>query len=368
MEFIKADLLADTVTSYDQTKTTLKGRVFEKTINGNQVLGPSLNKFIDVNLDAGVSPSGVVYSSPNGRVFNITAISAGLATMILHTINYNTGEITYIGKLVLTFPNLAATTHSLRGLKVIDTGTTGWRIFIATTGTVTINGGLFMANNVALADFVQVGFATLPMATSTDQKAVYFLQAPGAVGVGQLNIASVGTVLDSANNKIYVHNGVSATHQYYVYNTNSTASIANVNTGATISVASPGIVSATSHGYSINDQIIFTAGTLPTGLNLNTVYFVSATSFTANSFAVSATSGGAAINTTGSSGSGVTVMRAFGITTAFFDVKTGNLPALTGIILSNDSEDYAMPSNTVNISYSSRYCANESCRNCWHIS
>ena len=360
MEFIKADLLADTVTTYDQTKTTLKGRVFEKTINGNQCLGPSLNKFIDVNSDAGVSPSGIAYASSNGRIFNITAISAGLATMVLHTINYDTGAITYIGKLALTFPNLAATTHSLRSLKVIDTGTTGWRIFIATTGSVLINGGLFMVNNVALADFVQVGFATLPMATSTDEKAVYFLQATGAVGAGQLNIASAGMVLDSTNNKIYVHNGVSATHQYYAYNTTGTPSIANVNTSATISVASPGIVSATSHGYSINDQIKFTAGTLPTGLSLNTTYFVSATSFTANSFAVSATSGGAAINTTGSPGSGVTVMRSFGITTDFFDVKTGNLPALTGTLLLTDSEDYALPGHSVNSGFGCAFFATTS--------
>lgn len=68
----------------------------------------------------------------------------------------------------------------------------------------------------------------------------------------------------------------------------------------TITIAAPGVVSWTAHGLAINSQVIFsTTGALPTGLTAGTVYFVSATGFTANAFSVSLTAGGAAITTTG---------------------------------------------------------------------
>jgi hypothetical protein len=48
------------------------------------------------------------------------------------------------------------------------------------------------------------------------------------------------------------------------------------------------------------DTIYFeTTGALPTGLAINTNYFVIPTGLTTNTFQISATRGGAAINTTG---------------------------------------------------------------------
>ena len=72
----------------------------------------------------------------------------------------------------------------------------------------------------------------------------------------------------------------------------------------TISQASPGIVTVNSHGLIAGDPVLFTTtGALPTGLAINTIYYVTSTSLAANTFTVSATLGGAAINTTGA-GSG----------------------------------------------------------------
>lgn len=71
----------------------------------------------------------------------------------------------------------------------------------------------------------------------------------------------------------------------------------------TISNASPGVVTLASHGFAANDPVVFsTSGSLPTGLTAGTKYFVK-TVLTANTFTVSATAGGAAINTS-SAGSG----------------------------------------------------------------
>jgi hypothetical protein len=78
-----------------------------------------------------------------------------------------------------------------------------------------------------------------------------------------------------------------------------------VSKGATVTIsnASPGVVTLASHGFVANDPVVFsTTGSLPTGLTAGTKYYVK-TVLTGNTFTVSATAGGAAINTS-SAGSG----------------------------------------------------------------
>lgn len=71
----------------------------------------------------------------------------------------------------------------------------------------------------------------------------------------------------------------------------------------TISNASPGVISYT-NTFAANDLVAFYAGAgvLPAGIVAGTYYFVSATGLSGSSFSVSATSGGARINTSGGSG------------------------------------------------------------------
>lgn len=75
-------------------------------------------------------------------------------------------------------------------------------------------------------------------------------------------------------------------------------------TNCTISNASPGVITLSSHGKVANEPIRFRAGsgTLPSGITAGTVYYVSATGLTSNTFTISATVGGAQINTSGGSG------------------------------------------------------------------
>lgn len=346
MKYVKADLLADIVGTYDQTKTTIQGRAQTKTISGDTALGPPLNKFIDTIADT--TPSSAVtpvlsYLSPNGRLFSVGAEAGGIVPISLHTVNLTTGATTYIGTIRAAFPDTAATTHTMRGLKVIDTGNTGWRIFIASSGSVAINGGLFCVNNVDLADFLAVGPGTLfPNATGSNQKATYFLQDPSNIGVGQLNIAATGVTLDTANNRVYVHNGVAATHQFYVYSTNATLDCP-LSTGLSID-ATTDRVTHTAHGYVDNTPIYLTNLSGGTGLTTNTVYFVR--NSTANDYQLSATTGGAAINITVNGTADI--CRAFGTSSSAWVHKTGNLPALTGTLIASDSEDYALPGHTAN--------------------
>jgi hypothetical protein len=81
---------------------------------------------------------------------------------------------------------------------------------------------------------------------------------------------------------------------------------------SSITIASPGVVNLTGHGFTANMGVVFGgAGTLPIGLVIGTTYYVSATGLGANSFEVSATIGGAPINTTGAFAAPITVLPSY---------------------------------------------------------
>lgn len=71
----------------------------------------------------------------------------------------------------------------------------------------------------------------------------------------------------------------------------------------TMTNASPGVVTKSSHGYGVNDTVRFQAGSgvLPAEISAGVNYYVVSVP-TSNTFTVSATVGGAAINTSGGSG------------------------------------------------------------------
>jgi hypothetical protein len=66
----------------------------------------------------------------------------------------------------------------------------------------------------------------------------------------------------------------------------------------TVTIASPGVVTWIGHGFAADQKVrIKTSGALPTGLTANTTYYVR--NPTADTFELSATAGGASINTSG---------------------------------------------------------------------
>lgn len=78
-----------------------------------------------------------------------------------------------------------------------------------------------------------------------------------------------------------------------------TSNIHGVSSTVTITIASPGVVTWTGHTFANGEPIVFsTTGALPTGLTAGTTYWI--INQAANTFQVSATPGGAAINTSGS--------------------------------------------------------------------
>jgi hypothetical protein len=74
---------------------------------------------------------------------------------------------------------------------------------------------------------------------------------------------------------------------------------------ATITSASPGVVTITAHGLVANNIVVFTTtGALPNNITAGTNYYVLATGLTSDDFQVSATAGGVAIDTTSGTQSG----------------------------------------------------------------
>lgn len=95
-----------------------------------------------------------------------------------------------------------------------------------------------------------------------------------------------------------------STHKYRMYRVGSvtkldsyTPKVAQVS----LDVASPGVVGWAGHGLVANQAVYFTSGGgLPTGLTARTLVYVLGASITTDTFQVSATPGGAAIDFTGS--------------------------------------------------------------------
>jgi hypothetical protein len=86
-----------------------------------------------------------------------------------------------------------------------------------------------------------------------------------------------------------------------------------IDSTVTISIAAPGVVTWTGHGLSVNDTIRFTTtGALPTGLAINTTYYVK-TVLSANTFTVSTSAGGAAVTTSGTQSGTQTALVWYGV-------------------------------------------------------
>ncbi len=87
--------------------------------------------------------------------------------------------------------------------------------------------------------------------------------------------------------------------RYPIWCGNTTASTTDLSSTVTMTIAAPGVLTWASHNLQINQPIVLTTtGALPTGLAVNTTYYV-ATIPTANTFTLSATEDGAPITTTG---------------------------------------------------------------------
>jgi hypothetical protein len=257
MKLLDVKLLDSVGTSYDQTRTTLAGRVTQRTIDSKPVLGPPPSKFIDVFSDTlgTITPAVTFYASNNSRIFVLgtqTASPTALLPILCYEFNATTGASTYVGRINVRLPQSPAIVHTIRALKVVDAGTTGWKIYLTAVGTIIVGGsGTLLVNKVDRADFTQVAPPTIDFATGNDQKAVYQLGRRAT-----MNSRSM-----------------------------------------TITLGTPVKFNFTAHGFNNNDQVYFTsqvgAAWTSSTFVANTKYFVRNAS--ADQFELSATFNGASI-------------------------------------------------------------------------
>ena len=73
----------------------------------------------------------------------------------------------------------------------------------------------------------------------------------------------------------------------------------------TVSSASPAVITSTAHELAVDDVVWFEATAIPTGMTADLDYYVINNGITANTFQISASRGGTAVNTT-STGTTVT--------------------------------------------------------------
>jgi len=125
----------------------------------------------------------------------------------------------------------------------------------------------------------------------------------GAAGTFQVNgvdsvvFDSTG-IIQGGNSTVMYENDALITAPYVVGQ--------NAQQTCSISIASPAVVSMTNN-FVANQPVRFVStGTLPTGIAINTPYYVMATGLTTGQFQISATVGGTAISTSGTQSGTVT--------------------------------------------------------------
>lgn len=112
---------------------------------------------------------------------------------------------------------------------------------------------------------------------------------------GQVSGASRIRLADGANCPMMTWSLSDASQRYTFAYTDD-----GLSTTATVTIASPGVITCTAHGLTVGRRVGFTTtGSLPTGISPSTIYYVQSVP-TADTLTISATSGGAAINTSGS--------------------------------------------------------------------
>lgn len=232
-----------TITSgtYNQLVTNLVNRIILSTLPGATLptLGPAgVMNFDTIDQVNGLAPGTIGdLVTPTGastvvRGFIPHAVVAGNLPISYFTYNYQTRVFAYVGRILVTIPS---GTHTLHGFAVDDNagGSTGWRIFLSTTDATTpTNGGLFMVNQLASTDFVQVSFPVIPLATTGDTQASkknFFLQETGGTNTMTANI---GIALDTANHLVYAGNSTTST-VFYEFNYTSAITTVGLATGIT---------------------------------------------------------------------------------------------------------------------------------------
>jgi len=267
-----------------------------------------------------VQPNNKTYNKKSvGQTATITSASPAVITVAASPVNDTAVRFTTTGTLPSPLDN--TTTYY-----VINRTATTFNVSTSVGGsavnTVTSGSGTHTVTTVSLAStapagtnntqIATTGFVSAAVSTTNVSITNWEIDETYATQTATISIASpaVVTVATSPANNTAVSfsttgalpTGITADAPYYVYNRTGTtynlSTTAGVSQTATLPIASPGVVTVAS-APSNGSQVIFsTTGSLPTGVTAGTAYYVVNSAST--TFQISTTSGGSSINFTGS--------------------------------------------------------------------
>ena len=174
-----------------------------------------------------------------------------------------------------------------------------------------------------LRDFPPLTIGSLEP-VSLVEPAATFVTLTYANNAGDVKLVSAGvhglTNAVSQGSDLYITwtGGTASTGFYEVLDADTatdevTIDLPYIDSTVTISIAAPGVITWAGHGLSVNDTIRFTTtGALPTGLAINTTYYVKQV-LSANTFTVSTSAGGAAVTTSGTQSGTQTALVWYGV-------------------------------------------------------
>ena len=277
----------------------------------------------------GVSTACYLSMPPNPTYYTTFTISS-LASTITSGATYTASGITFT----------AQWSYAAGALGIVMTSTSSSQV--AGTGTLTLASGS--------------GPATISY-TGTSQALLFNGYALGAGGDQVVMMA--GTAAVPSGLTAWTANSLQNTSNVYftrdaqlVYNFTTSATASGITAGATYTITGTGVTLTCSitYGSSVTTVLMNTTNgatipssgtlTLASGSGPATITYSAQTS--TMYFNAAATTGGAAVATT-STNSGFTMMRAFGISSNGFLLKTGNLTAITGGVLVANTMNYCKP-------------------------
>jgi hypothetical protein len=303
----------------------------------------------DTEFTISATKNGVAVNTTSAGLGTFTLTHEGLTKTNLRE-NYDYVELTLWQPGVAAVYNLVATNTTVTtnlitlstisyqvkpGMPIVFSGTTFGGITAATTyyvlsspysasipvATVARAGTaatIVTSVNHGLASGQTVNINTTGTALDSDNAvvitvsdAVTFTYTSGASGLITSVAAVTGRVVPDANITVSATQGGTAVSLSTASGTMT--AVAGGELAATITIATPAVITATAHGFAAGDVIRFvTNGTLPSGLTANSNYFVISTGLGANSFRISSQPGGAAIDTSGTQSGTHTVSRVQG--------------------------------------------------------
>jgi hypothetical protein len=232
-----------TQTSYaNNGKLTVLGRTFQKTINSQPVYGPQLTQWLDLFQTYSLYPQDAYYNPNTGHLFILSSTATALTAVNMYVQLFNFSAATswvpsYVGKINLNFGNSAASTPTVKGFSVYESGGLITPV-VTITGSVAIEGGTYIAYNLTTASFT-VGGNTAYIASGPGQAGyMYLLQDPTALGAAHVATTAWGQALpqfssvSSVNTQVWQANGTFALPVMYSWNLATAPSVAGTVTNA----------------------------------------------------------------------------------------------------------------------------------------